>query len=131
TLKRLRDLGNSVLVVEHDEDMIRAADHCIDLGPGAGVHGGEVVAQGTPQQVAAHATSLTGQFLSGRRRIALPARRTPWQNAALIEGATLPAASALRSPRAAGSARATPAGPSSPAAATAAAAGACLRVVGA
>ena len=81
TLKRLRDLDNSVLVVEHDEDMIRAADHCIDLGPGAGVHGGELVAQGTPAQIAAHPTSLTGQFLSGRRRIAVPLRRTPWQAA--------------------------------------------------
>ena len=86
TLKRLRDLDNSVLVVEHDEDMIRAADHCIDLGPGAGVHGGELVAQGTPAQIAAHPTSLTGQFLSGRRRIAVPPRRTPWQAASLIDG---------------------------------------------
>ncbi|KAB2868049.1 MAG: excinuclease ABC subunit A, partial [Burkholderiaceae bacterium] len=77
TLKRLRDLDNSVLVVEHDEDMIRAADHCIDLGPGAGVHGGRLVAQGTPAQIAAHPASLTGQFLSGRRRIAVPTRRTP------------------------------------------------------
>ena len=83
TLKRLRDLDNSVLVVEHDEDMIRAADHCVDLGPGAGAHGGQVVAQGTPMQIAAHPASLTGQFLSGRRRIALPARRTPWQPAEL------------------------------------------------
>src|SRR5688572_18648611 len=72
TLKRLRDLGNSVIVVEHDEDMIRAADHCVDVGPGAGVHGGEVVAEGTPEQLAADDDSLTGQFLSGRRRIALP-----------------------------------------------------------
>ena len=72
TLQRLRDLGNSVLVVEHDEDMIRAADHCVDIGPGAGVHGGEVVAQGTPQQIASEPASLTGQFLSGRRRIAVP-----------------------------------------------------------
>ena len=86
TLKRLRDLDNSVLVVEHDEDMIRAADHCIDLGPGAGVHGGELVAQGTPEQIAAHPASLTGQFLSGRRRIAVPARRTPWQAHSLIDG---------------------------------------------
>ncbi|HEX6016650.1 MAG TPA: excinuclease ABC subunit UvrA, partial [Burkholderiaceae bacterium] len=101
TLKRLRDLDNSVLVVEHDEDMIRAADHCIDLGPGAGVHGGRLVAQGTPAQIAAHPSSLTGQFLSGRRRIAVPARRTPWQAASLVGDA--------------------PAG----------AAGACLRIVGA
>jgi len=94
TLKRLRDLDNSVLVVEHDEDMIRAADHCIDLGPGAGVHGGQLVAQGTPQQIAAHATSLTGQFLSGRRRIAVPARRTPWQSASLLASTSAGAAGA-------------------------------------
>jgi excinuclease ABC subunit A len=68
-LGRLRDLGNSVLVVEHDEDMIRAADHVVDMGPGAGVHGGEVVAQGTPQQIAADANSLTGAYLCGARRI--------------------------------------------------------------
>jgi excinuclease ABC subunit A len=86
TLKRLRDLDNSVLVVEHDEDMIRAADYCIDLGPGAGVHGGELVAQGTPEQIAAHPASLTGQFLSGRRRIAVPVQRTPWQAHSLIDG---------------------------------------------
>jgi excinuclease ABC subunit A len=85
TLKHLRDLGNSVLVVEHDEDMIRAADHCVDLGPGAGVHGGRVVAQGTPEQLAASAESLTGQYLSRRLRIALPARRTPWQRAKLLD----------------------------------------------
>ena len=96
TLKRLRDLGNSVLVVEHDEDMIRAADHCVDLGPGAGVHGGQLVAQGTPQQIAEHPASLTGQFLSGRRRIAVPPRRTPWQTPTLIEGADNPAATKLR-----------------------------------
>ncbi|MCW5660996.1 MAG: excinuclease ABC subunit UvrA [Burkholderiaceae bacterium] len=96
TLKRLRDLGNSVLVVEHDEDMIRAADHCVDLGPGAGVHGGEVVAQGTPAQIAADGESLTGQFLSGRRRIAVPARRTPWPTPSLIDDANDPAAVRLR-----------------------------------
>ncbi|MBL8330036.1 MAG: excinuclease ABC subunit UvrA [Rubrivivax sp.] len=72
TLQRLRDLGNSVLVVEHDEDMIRAADHVIDIGPGAGVHGGRVMAQGTPQQVADSADSLTGAYLSRRLRIAMP-----------------------------------------------------------
>ncbi|HSB24067.1 MAG TPA: excinuclease ABC subunit UvrA, partial [Burkholderiaceae bacterium] len=94
TLKRLRDLDNSVLVVEHDEDMIRAADHCIDLGPGAGAHGGRLVAQGTPEQIAEHPDSLTGQFLSGRRRIAVPARRTPWQNTSLLEGTPADAAGA-------------------------------------
>jgi excinuclease ABC subunit A len=75
TLKRLRDLGNSVLVVEHDEDAINAADWCVDLGPGAGVHGGRVIAQGTPAQVAADADSLTGAYLSRRLAIPLPARR--------------------------------------------------------
>ena len=78
TLKHLRDIGNSVLVVEHDEDMIRAADHVIDMGPGAGIHGGRVVAQGTCQDVAANTASLTGAYLSGTRCIAVPKRRTPW-----------------------------------------------------
>ncbi|RMF18394.1 MAG: excinuclease ABC subunit UvrA [Gammaproteobacteria bacterium] len=77
TLTHLRDLGNTVIVVEHDEDAIRTADHVVDIGPGAGVHGGKVVAQGTPQDVAAHPDSLTGQYLSGRRSIAVPAQRTP------------------------------------------------------
>ncbi|HPU51179.1 MAG TPA: excinuclease ABC subunit UvrA [Burkholderiaceae bacterium] len=77
TLRHLRDLGNSVLVVEHDEDAIRAADHVIDMGPGAGEHGGHVVAQGTPAEIEASEASLTGQYLSGARRIAVPARRTP------------------------------------------------------
>ncbi|MFV0680888.1 excinuclease ABC subunit UvrA [Ottowia sp.] len=75
TLKHLRDIGNSVLVVEHDEDMIRAADHVIDLGPGAGVHGGRVMAQGTAAEVAATAGSVTGDYLSGRQTIAVPQRR--------------------------------------------------------
>jgi excinuclease ABC subunit A len=75
TLKHLRDLGNSVLVVEHDEDMIRAADHVVDMGPGAGVHGGRVIAQGTPAEVAAHEASLTGQYLAGKLKIPVPARR--------------------------------------------------------
>ncbi len=78
TLKHLRDLGNSVLVVEHDEDMIRAADHVIDMGPGAGVHGGRVMAQGSCAEVMATPGSLTGQYLSGIKTIAVPARRTPW-----------------------------------------------------
>jgi excinuclease ABC subunit A len=77
TLRHLRDQGNSVLVVEHDEDAIRAADHVIDMGPGAGVHGGRVVAQGTPEQIASCPASLTGQFLSGKRSIAVPQRRRP------------------------------------------------------
>ena len=77
TLRRLRDLGNTVIVVEHDEDAIRAADHLVDIGPAAGAGGGRVVAQGTPAEVAANPASLTGDYLSGRRRIPLPeARRT-------------------------------------------------------
>ena len=75
TLRHLRDIGNSVLVVEHDEDAIRAADHVIDMGPGAGAHGGRVMAQGTPQQVADHPDSLTGRYLSRVLRIALPKKR--------------------------------------------------------
>ena len=75
TLKRLRDLGNTVIVVEHDADAIRAADYVVDLGPGAGAHGGVVVAQGTPEQIEADTASLTGAYLSGRELIALPAQR--------------------------------------------------------
>ncbi|GAB4090897.1 excinuclease ABC subunit UvrA [Hydrogenophaga soli] len=79
TLQHLRDLGNTVLVVEHDEDMIRTADHVIDMGPGAGVHGGRIMAQGTPDQVAATPDSPTGQYLNGTRQIAVPSERhTPW-----------------------------------------------------
>ncbi len=75
TLKRLRDLGNTVIVVEHDEDAIRAADHVVDLGPGAGVHGGEVVAQGTLKQVLKSKKSLTAAYLNGTREIPIPAKR--------------------------------------------------------
>ncbi|MGA9267320.1 MAG: excinuclease ABC subunit UvrA, partial [Rhodomicrobium sp.] len=75
TLKHLRDLGNSVLVVEHDEDAILQADHVIDIGPGAGVHGGEIIAEGTPKEIMAHAESLTGQYLTGQRAIPLPTAR--------------------------------------------------------
>ncbi|MGN3974006.1 excinuclease ABC subunit UvrA [Tsuneonella sp. SYSU-LHT278] len=75
TLKRLRDLGNTVIVVEHDEDAIRAADHVVDLGPGAGVHGGEIVAQGTLKQVLKAKNSLTADYLTGRREIAVPRTR--------------------------------------------------------
>jgi excinuclease ABC subunit A len=78
TLKHLRDIGNSVLVVEHDEDMIRAADHVIDMGPGAGIHGGRVMAQGTFSEVQANPNSLTGQYLAGTLKIAVPTHRTPW-----------------------------------------------------
>jgi excinuclease ABC subunit A len=75
TLKRLRDMGNTVIVVEHDEDAIRAADHVVDMGPGAGVHGGQVVAEGLPEDILQHPDSLTGAYLSGRRSIAIPAQR--------------------------------------------------------
>ena len=75
TLFHLRDLGNTVIVVEHDEDAIRSADHVVDIGPGAGVHGGRIVAQGSPADILANEHSLTGQYLSGRRRIAIPEQR--------------------------------------------------------
>ena len=78
TLQHLRDLGNSVIVVEHDEDMIRAADHVVDMGPGAGVHGGRVMAQGKPDEIAANAESLTGQYLARALRIPVPAERRPF-----------------------------------------------------
>ena len=90
TLLRLRDLGNTVIVVEHDEDAIRQADHVVDLGPGAGVHGGEVVAQGTPADIAANPASVTGQFLSGARAIEIPARRVAFDRKRVLSvvGAT-------------------------------------------
>ncbi|KGM08070.1 Excinuclease ABC subunit A [Methylophaga thiooxydans] len=75
TLTRLRDLGNTVIVVEHDEDAIRSADYVLDIGPGAGVHGGDIVAQGSPQQIMDSDASLTGQYLSGKRKIAVPDKR--------------------------------------------------------
>jgi excinuclease ABC subunit A len=77
TLTHLRNLGNTVIVVEHDEDAIRLADYVVDIGPGAGVHGGRIVAQGTPDEVMNHPDSLTGKYLSGRVKIAVPAARTP------------------------------------------------------
>ena len=77
TLVHLRDIGNTVIVVEHDEEAILAADHVVDLGPGAGVHGGQVVSQGTPEEIQNDPKSLTGQYLSGKRSIALPEERTP------------------------------------------------------
>ncbi len=77
TLRNLRDMGNTVLVVEHDEDAIRTADYVVDIGPGAGVHGGHIVAHGTPAEVAAHPASLTGAYLSGQRTIAVPPVRRP------------------------------------------------------
>jgi len=80
TLNRLRDLGNTVIVVEHDEDAIRHADYVVDLGPGAGVHGGQIISQGSPAEVAADPKSLTGQYLSGVRQIAIPKMRMPRQD---------------------------------------------------
>ena len=77
TLQNLRDLGNSLIVVEHDEDTMRAADYLIDIGPGAGVHGGQVVAAGTPAEVMANPNSLTGQYLSGKKKIEVPTVRRP------------------------------------------------------
>ena len=74
TLKQLRDIGNTVIVVEHDEDAIRSADYVVDIGPGAGIHGGFIVAEGTPEEVAANLTSMTGDYLSGRRRIKIPGK---------------------------------------------------------
>ncbi len=75
TLRQLRDLGNTLIVVEHDEDTMRSADYIIDVGPGAGVHGGRIIAAGTPEEVSANPASLTGQYLSGRRYIAVPVER--------------------------------------------------------
>ena len=77
TLKRLRDLGNTVIVVEHDEDAILAADYVVDVGPGAGIHGGEIIARGTPSEIMAAPASLTGRYLTGELSIAVPERRPP------------------------------------------------------
>ncbi|MDZ4224278.1 MAG: excinuclease ABC subunit UvrA, partial [bacterium] len=88
TMKRLRDLGNTVLVVEHDHDTILAADYIFDLGPGAGIHGGYLVAEGTPKQILANPKSLTGQYLSGKKKIAMPRyRREPKEKWITIRGA--------------------------------------------
>ncbi|OGL35648.1 excinuclease ABC subunit A [Candidatus Saccharibacteria bacterium RIFCSPHIGHO2_12_FULL_47_16b] len=84
TLERLRDLGNTVLVVEHDEETIRSADHLVDIGPGAGIHGGEIVATGTPDQVAKNKTSITAQFLRGEQLIPTPKSRRPGDGRKLI-----------------------------------------------
>ncbi len=90
TLKRLRDIGNTVIVVEHDEEAIIAADYVIDIGPGAGIHGGEVVVQGQPEDIVSHSSSLTGKYLSGREQIALPDLRTQINRKKLVtlKGAT-------------------------------------------
>jgi excinuclease ABC subunit A len=89
TLTHLRDIGNTVIVVEHDEDAIMSADHVIDIGPGAGVHGGEIIAQGTPQEIMANRHSITGQYLAGVKQIDIPARRTPISSSVFsIKGAS-------------------------------------------
>ncbi|HKL27369.1 MAG TPA: excinuclease ABC subunit UvrA [Desulfuromonadales bacterium] len=87
TLKHLRDIGNTVLVVEHDEETIMEADHVIDMGPRAGMHGGEIVAQGTPAEIIENRNSLTGDYLAGRRSIPLPQRRRPARGVLAIKGA--------------------------------------------
>ncbi|HEU4980240.1 MAG TPA: excinuclease ABC subunit UvrA [Solirubrobacterales bacterium] len=87
TLERLRDLGNTVIVVEHDEGTMRSADHIVDLGPGAGEHGGHVIAEGTPKQVEGDPASLTGQYLAGQRQIEVPARRRDPRGELLVKGA--------------------------------------------
>lgn len=85
TLYHLRDLGNTVIVVEHDEEAINAAEHVIDIGPGAGVHGGEIVSQGTPAMIAADKNSLTGQYLSGKKQIPVPQHRVPFNPLEVME----------------------------------------------
>ena len=85
TLTHLRDLGNTVIVVEHDQEAIEAADYVVDMGPGAGEHGGRVVAEGTPSQVAANSESMTGAYLSGRRCIAIPPKRTPFNKERVLK----------------------------------------------
>src|SRR2546422_2889882 len=85
TLLRLRDLGNTVIVVEHDAETMRRADYLLDLGPGAGVHGGAIVAKGTPAEVMANKTSLTGRYLRGDMRVALPHRlRVPMRYVSVV-----------------------------------------------
>ena len=85
TLFHLRDLGNTVIVVEHDEEAINAADHVIDIGPGAGTHGGKIVAQGTPKEIAANKKSLTGQYLVGKKQIPIPEYRVPFNQLKILE----------------------------------------------
>jgi excinuclease ABC subunit A len=97
TLKHLRNLGNSVIVVEHDEDMIRAADYVIDIGLGAGVHGGRIIAQGTAQEIEQSEESLTGQYLSGAREIAVPPKRNKWLPL-MVETPALPSKPQPKSP---------------------------------
>ena len=88
TLRRMRDLGNTVIVVEHDEETMRAADWIVDVGPGAGEHGGQIVAEGTAEQICANPDSLTGQYLSGRKRIPVPAKRRKPAGYLTVRGAS-------------------------------------------
>jgi len=85
TLTYLRDLGNTVIVVEHDEDAIRSSDHVVDIGPGAGIHGGKVIAQGTPDNIANNPDSITGHYLSGKERIEVPAELTPYDKKRILK----------------------------------------------
>ncbi|MEQ8935300.1 MAG: excinuclease ABC subunit UvrA, partial [Amphiplicatus sp.] len=85
TLRRLRDLGNTVLVVEHDEDAIRTADYVVDIGPGAGIHGGEIIAQGSVKDIVATKASLTGDYLAGRREVPVPAERRPFEKKRVLK----------------------------------------------
>ncbi len=117
SLKGLRDMGNTVLVVEHDEDAIRTADHVIDMGPGAGVHGGHIIAEGTPADIMANKKSLTGKYLNGMENIPVPARRRKAVHNRWLQGGRARAATiSNRSPPRFRSAR-LPASPASPAAA--------------
>ncbi|WP_135605081.1 excinuclease ABC subunit UvrA [Methanococcoides sp. NM1] len=88
TLKHLRDIGNTVVVVEHDEETILNSDHVVDMGPGAGIHGGEVVAEGTPEEIMAHPDSLTGQYMSGKLEISVPKKRRKPTGKLLLKGAS-------------------------------------------
>ena len=83
-MKKLRDLGNTLIVVEHDEDTMRAADYLVDIGPGAGIHGGYIVAAGTPEEVAKNEKSITGQYLSGRKEIPVPKKTRPLTGKSLV-----------------------------------------------
>src|SRR6056300_488185 len=85
TLTYLRDLGNTVIVVEHDEDAIRSSDHVVDIGPGAGIHGGKVIAQGTPDDIASNPDSSTGHYLSGKESITIPSELKPYDKKRVLK----------------------------------------------
>jgi len=88
TLHKLRDLGNTLIVVEHDEDTIRRADYVVDMGPGAGVHGGKIIAQGSPEQIIKNEDSITGQYLAGKLKIQVPEKRRDWKKSMTFKGCT-------------------------------------------